>query len=141
MNEVRGYLEVGKLLGPTIDFEKPPSIRHAQRALRQMEAYLDRVMVLQHDAKRVLQIIASVETQLLGMMVRQGELPSKTTGPVQQQTLAAAVPVLARVKTDWESLEQTCQQAQRRIASAQSAIKLQSQLDDNLRWAQHRNPG
>ena len=141
MDEVRGYLSVGSYLGPTINFEKPKSIRHAQKALARMESHLDRILVLQHDAKRVLQIISSVETQLLGKLVRDGALPAKATGPAQQQMLAASVPRLARVKTSWETLEQICLQAQQRIASAKKAMELQARLDDNLRWAQYRNPG
>lgn len=141
LDEIRQYLNVGRYLGSSVDFEDPKTIRRAQKALARMEAHLDRVMVLQHDAKRTLQIIAAVESQLLALMVRLDRIPAKATGPAQQRHLAAESPLLARVKTKWETLEQTAQQAQRRIASARDSIKLQSQLDDNLRWAQHRNPG
>lgn len=141
LDEVRGYLDVGQSLGRSINFEKPNTIRRAQKALALMEARLDRIMVLQHDAKRVLQIIASVEYQLVGAFVRAKKLSEKTTGPAQLRVLTAAVPQLLHVKISWETLEYVCAQAQKRIASAKDAIKLQSQLDDNLRWAQFRNPG
>ena len=141
MDEVREALDVGKALGKTINFEIPNTIRRAQRALQFMEAKLDRVMALHHDAKRALQIIASAEYQLIGAMTKQKVLSSKATGPAQQLALAAAVPKLLRVKTRWTALDQVCTQAQKRIASAKESIKLQSNLDDNLRWAQFRSPG
>jgi len=140
MDEVRGYLDVGKMLGTSLDFEKPDTIRRAQRALKHMEARLDRVIALHHDAKRVLQIIAAVEYQLIGAMTRQDKLSSKATGPAQQQALAAAVPRLVAVKTRWAALDIVCTMAQKRIASAKESLKLQSSLDDNLRWAQYRSP-
>lgn len=141
MDEIRGYLDVGKTLGKSINFEKPATIRRAQKALSFMEARLDRVLALHHDAKRVLQILASVEFQLIGAMTRQGVLSNKATGPAQQQAIAAAVPKLLHVKTRWEALDIVCTQAQKRIASAKDSLKLQSNLDDNLRWAQYRDPG
>ena len=141
MDEVRGYLDVGKMLGKSVNFEQPNTIRRAQRALSAMEARLDRVVALHHDAKRVLQILASVEFQLIGAMTRQQVIPSKATGPAQQQAIATAVPKLAHVRTRWEALDIVCTQAQRRIASAKESIKMQSSLDDNLRWAQYRDPG
>ena len=140
MDEIRGYLDVGKMLGRSIDFEKPATVRRAQRALQHMEARLDRVVALHHDAKRVLQIIVAVEYKLIGAMTRQKMLPKKTTGPAQQQALMTVVPKLITVKTRWETLDQVCTQAQKRIASAKESLKLQSSLDDNLRWAQYRSP-
>lgn len=141
LDEVRGYLTVGKYLGSSLNFEDPKTIRRAQRALARMEAHLDRIMVLQHDAKRTLQIIAAAEAQLVGLLLRTGELTTKSTGPAQQLAVASRVPLLVKIKTEWETLEKICVQAQRRIASAKESLKLQSQMDDNLRWAQHRNPG
>lgn len=141
MDEVKASLDVGKTLGKSINFEIPATIRRAQKALQFMEARLDRIMALHHDAKRVLQIVTSAEYQLVSAMVRSGKLSSKATGPAQQLALTAAVPKLMRVKTRWSALDQVCTQAQKRIASAKESIKLQSNLDDNLRWAQFRSPG
>ncbi len=141
MDEVRSSLDVGKTLGKSVNFENPSTIRRAQRALQFMEAKLDRIAALHHDAKRVLQIVVSVEYQLISAMVRSSQLSSKATGPAQQLALAAAVPKLLHVKSRWEALDQVCTQAQKRIASAKESIKLQSSLDDNLRWAQFRQPG
>jgi len=95
---------------------------------------------IHHDAKRTLQILASAEQQLAGALVTCGELPKNASGPIQQRCLAAIVPELIRVKTRWQTLDQICTQAQQRLASARDSIKLQSNLDDNLRWAQYRNP-
>lgn len=140
MDEVKNAMNVGKTLGKSIDFEKIATIRRAQKALQYMEAKLDRILALHHDAKRVLQIITSIEYQLIGIMTRQKYLANKATGPAQQQALMTTVPNLVRVKTRWEALDIVCTMAQRRIASAKESIKLQSSLDDNLRWAQFRNP-
>ncbi len=140
MDEVRGYLTVGKHLPTSIDFEQPHTIRQAQKALARIEARLDRIVSIHHDAKRTLQILASVEYQLAGALVNHGQLPKNASGPMQQRCLAAGIPKLIHVKTRWQTLEQICAQAQQRLASATTSIKLQSQLDDNLRWAQHRSP-
>lgn len=140
LDEVRGYLSVGELLPTSVNFEQPRTIRQAQKALAVVEARLDRIVSIHHDTKRTLQILAAAEHQLAGALVRQGDLPKNASGPVQQRCLAAGVPALIRAKTRWQTLEQICIQAQQRLASAVSSIKLQSQLDDNLRWAQHRNP-
>jgi len=139
--EVKGYLDVGKLMSRTVDFEKPATVRKTQQALAEMEARLDRVVAIHHDAKRSLQIISSVEYQLIGALTRAGSLSAKATGPAQQQALMTAAPLLIKVKTRWESLDIVCTMAQKRIASARESIKLQSSLDDNLRWAQFRSPG
>lgn len=141
MDEVRGYLRIGRHLGKTVNQEEPDTVRAAQRALQIMEARLDRILALHHDAKRVLQIIAAVEYQLVGIMTRHEMLPAKATGPAQHQALCTAVPILMKVKTEWETLEQICIMAQKRISSAQNSLKLQCSLDDNLRWAQFRQPG
>jgi hypothetical protein len=140
MDEIRGFLNVGQYLPPTINYEKPSTIRKAQLALAKMERHLDVVVPLHHDAKRTLQIIASVEYQLTGALVRANVIPEKASGPVKDHHLAAAVPLLGRVKIRWTSLDKICTQAQQRLASARESIKLQAKLDDNLRWAQDRPP-
>jgi len=140
LDEVKKYLTIGKYLPASVNFEEPQTIRQAQKALAVIEARLDRIVSIHHDAKRTLQILASAEHQLTGALVTHGELPKTASGPIQQRCLAAMVPELIRVKTRWQTLDQICTQAQQRLASARDSIKLQSQLDDNLRWAQHRNP-
>lgn len=140
MDDIKGYLVVGNLLPPTINFENPKTIRRAQKALTKMERYLDVIVPLHHKAKRVLQIISSVEYQLLGALVRIGTIPKNASGPVQRNILASHLPILGSVKSRWESLDKICTQAQQRIASARESVKLQNKLDDNLRWAQDRQP-
>ena len=141
MDEIRGYLSVGQYLPPTVDYEKPNTIRKAQVALAKMERHLDIIVPLHHDAKRTLQIIASVEYQLTGALIRAGVIPEKASGPVRDHHLSAAVPKLGHVKLRWMALDKICTQAQQRMASARDSIKLQAKLDDNLRWAQERVPG
>lgn len=140
-SEIRTYLQLGDQVPRTIDFEVPRTIRQAQEVLQLAEARLDRVIALHHDAKRALQIIASVETQLVGVFTQHGDLPRPSTAPAQQQLLAACIPELLRVRAKWQGLEAACAQAQRRLGSIRETIKLQAKLDDNLRWAQERSPG
>jgi hypothetical protein len=141
LDEIRQYLTVGDLLPTTIDFNKPKSIRQAQRAVSTIEARLDRIVTLHHDAKRVLQVVAAVEHHLLSFMSRSGDLPDKATGPAQQQKLNQYAPTLVKVRIQWTTLDILCTQAQQRLASARDSLKLQAKLDDNLRWAQERAPG
>jgi hypothetical protein len=141
LDEVRGYLILSPLLPITINFEEPKTIRKAQRALATIEARLDRIITLHHDAKRVLQIISMVEHQLLSYMARYKILPEKTTGPAQQQKLTEYAPLLVKMRIQWAAVDSICTQAQQRLASAKDSLKLQAKLDDNLRWAQERSPG
>lgn len=141
MNEVRGYLLVSELLPTVVDFEKPQSIRKAQRALATIEARLDRIIAIHHDAKRVIQIIVAVEYQVLSTFSRDRLIAEKATGPAQQQKLNQMVPKLVTAKVRWQTVDQICTQAQQRLAAAKESIKLQLKLDDNLRWAQERSPG
>lgn len=140
MDQVRGFLDVGKYLPTTINFERPKTIRQAQKALKEIEKHLDVIVPLHHDAKRVLQIIFSVEYQILGVLVRSKDVPKNASGPVQKNVLAAHLPKLGHVKSRWEALDRICTQAQQRLASARESLKLQAKLDDNLRWAQDRQP-
>jgi hypothetical protein len=141
MDEIRGYLFISDLLPTVVNFEQPKSIRKAQRALATIEARLDRIVSLHHDAKRVLQIISSVEYQTLSTLSRDRVLPEKATGPAQQQKINQLLPKLVTAKVRWQTLDQICTQAQQRLAAAKESIKLQLKLDDNLRWAQERSPG
>lgn len=140
MDHVKEYLDVGKYLPTTINFERPKTIRQAQKALKRIEKHLDIVVPLHHDAKRVLQIIASVEFQLLGVLVRSNYVSKNASGPIQKNAIAAQLPKLGSVKSRWEALDKICTQAQQRLASARESLKLQAKLDDNLRWAQDRQP-
>ena len=141
MDEVRGYLAISDLLPTVVNFEQPKSIRKAQRALATIEARLDRIVALHHDAKRVLQIIASVEYQTLSTLSRDRIVPEKATGPAQQQKINQLLPKLVTAKVKWQTVDQICTQAQQRLAAAKESVKLQLKLDDNLRWAQERSPG
>ena len=141
MDEVRGYLAISDLLPTVVNFEKPKTIRQAQRALATIEARLDRIVAIHHDAKRVLQIISSIEYQALSFLSRVGALAEKSTGPAQQQKLNQLVPKLITARTRWQTVDQICTQAQQRLGAAKESVKLQLKLDDNLRWAQERSPG
>jgi len=140
-DEVRGYLAISDLLPTVVNFEKPKSIRQAQRALATIEARLDRIVAIHHDAKRVLQIISSIEYQTLSFLSRAKVLAEKSTGPAQQPTLNQLVPKLITARVRWQTVDQICTQAQQRLAAAKESVKLQLKLDDNLRWAQERSPG
>jgi len=140
-DEVKTYLNVGALVPSIISWKKPPTVRKAQKAYSTMEAHLDRIMTIQHDAKVALQLVSALEYRLIGYLTAIGDLASGSTKPKQQQVLMSAAPDLVNVKTMWAGLDDLCTQARQRISSAQDSMKQMNKLDDNLRWATERNPG
>jgi hypothetical protein len=122
LNELKGYLAVGPI--PVIDWNDQDTIRRGQEILAEMEAKLDRVMAIHHDAKRILQRISSVITTVKAELVN-------------TQVLTAKMYELLR---RWELVAELCHDAQKRLDTAKDTIKLMAKLDDNLRWASNRNP-
>jgi exonuclease VII small subunit len=138
LNELKGYLAVGPI--PVIDWNDQDTIRRGQEILAEMEAKLDRVMAIHHDAKRILQRISSVITTVKAELVNTQVLTAKMSGPQTVTVLETQVPEIYELLRRWELVAELCHDAQKRLDTAKDTIKLMAKLDDNLRWASNRNP-
>lgn len=138
LNEIKGYLSVGPI--PVIDWNDQETIRRGQEILAEMEAKLDRVMAIHHDAKRILQRITAVITTVKAELVNTQVLTVKMTGPQTTTIMETQVPEVYALLRKWELVAELCQDAQKRLDTAKDTLKLMSRLDDNLRWAATRNP-
>lgn len=140
VSELRGYLAIGDSLPSVLTHEDRDSVRLAQEALALSEGRLDRVLAIQFNVKLTLQVLEYVETRVLGALVRSGDLPQKSSGPTERRVLASYLPKLTQVRGKLELLAELCTDTQKRLGSIRKTLDLMSRLDDNLRWAQHRQP-
>jgi exonuclease VII small subunit len=137
LEEIKSYLEVGVI--PVLDWNAPESIRSCQSILATMEARLDRIVSINHDAKRILQRLnQAVSATKMDLMIS-GDVTSKMSGPQVDRELESRLPSLYTILRRWELVTELCQDAQKRLATAKDTIQLMSRLDDNLRWAASRN--
>ena len=137
LEEIKAYLEVGVI--PVLDWNEPDSIRSCQGILATMESRLDRIISINHDAKRILQRLSQVVSATKIDLMVSGAITAKMSGPQVDRELESRLPSLYVILRRWELVTELCQDAQKRLATAKDTIQLMSKLDDNLRWAAARN--
>jgi len=140
IKELHRYLAVGSDLPNVLTHDDPQSVQAAQRVLQRCEAYLDRVLAIQFEARTVLQAMENVATVVIRELVRHDLLSEKASGPVEQRTLVMHVPTFCQIRRKWELLESLCGDVQKRLGGIRKTVDLMQRLDDNLRWAQYRQP-
>lgn len=136
LNQIRGSIQLGVELPTTLNCREEETVRQAQRVLSQIELRLDHLVRLQHRAKRILQTCTVVERRLRCVLQEEGVLKEKVTKLQLEQVLYEEAPDLVDLQAKWKLVEMLCADAQKRLAELKSTVKLQKDLDDNLRWAQ-----
>jgi hypothetical protein len=136
LDKIRTSIILGDKLPPTVDCRKEDDVRQAQRVLAQIEIRLDYIIRVQYRAKRILQTCATAERALVLQLQEEGTLPEKMTKLQRETALYAHAQDLVELQDRWRLVEVLCTDVQKRLAEMKSTVKLQKDLDDNLRWAQ-----
>lgn len=137
-SELKSYLGTGKILVPEVAATDPVSVKSAQRALWTIQGWLDRVVAIHMDTRKVLRVLGKIEILIKRELAKHGLITAKTSKPAADQLISLVVPELRIHQGNWTYVKKLCKDVQDHLSGAKGTVQLQIKLDENLNWAQRR---
>lgn len=135
LEELASYISTAEYIPKIVDVERIKSVRQAQSALQKLQANLDRVVAIHFQVRDRIGLCIRMETRAKAALIQSGIIPDKASGVAQQLILTAVLPELVERHQSWLEAEKRCSLVQKNITEAKDVIKVQTKLDDNVRWA------
>jgi len=136
--ELHSYLRTGKIIPPEVSAETRETVRAAQRALWTIQGWLDRVVAIHMDTRKVLRVLVKIEILVKRELAKEGLITQKTSKPSADQLVSLVVPELRIHQNNWNYVKKLCTDVQDHLSGAKSTVQLQVKLDENLNWIQRR---
>jgi len=137
-SELQGYLRTAKIIPAEISTSNADTVKATQRALWTIQGWLDRVVAIHMDVRRVLRVLGKIEILVKRELAKVGLITQKTSKPSADQLISLVIPELRVHQNNWIYVKKMCTDVQDHLSGAKNTVQLQIKLDENLNWIQRR---